>query len=65
MGQLAYSASKGGLESMTLPAARDLAPMGIRVVAISPGFFDTPLLRQVGYFTLYLFIFKNKIMETC
>ncbi|XP_075250459.1 3-hydroxyacyl-CoA dehydrogenase type-2-like [Convolutriloba macropyga] len=46
MGQLAYSASKGGLESMTLPAARDLAPMGIRVVAISPGFFDTPLLRQ-------------------
>ena len=47
-GQVAYSASKGAVESMTLPAARDLASMGIRVVTIAPGFFDTPLLNQVG-----------------
>lgn len=45
-GQVAYSASKGAIESMTLPAARDLASLGIRVVTIAPGFFDTPLLNQ-------------------
>jgi NAD(P)-dependent dehydrogenase (short-subunit alcohol dehydrogenase family) len=44
IGQIAYSASKGGIVAMTLPAARDLASMGIRVVAIAPGLFDTPLL---------------------
>ncbi len=44
IGQLAYSASKGGIVGMTLPAARDLASSGIRVVAIAPGLFDTPLL---------------------
>jgi 3-hydroxyacyl-CoA dehydrogenase / 3-hydroxy-2-methylbutyryl-CoA dehydrogenase len=44
IGQLAYSASKGGIVGMTLPAARDLASMGIRVVTIAPGLFDTPLL---------------------
>ncbi len=44
IGQLAYSASKGGIASMTLPAARDLAPSGIRVCTIAPGLFDTPLL---------------------
>jgi NAD(P)-dependent dehydrogenase (short-subunit alcohol dehydrogenase family) len=44
IGQLAYSASKGGIVGMTLPAARDLAASGIRVVAIAPGLFDTPLL---------------------
>jgi len=44
IGQLAYSASKGGIAAMTLPAARDLAPSGIRVCTIAPGLFDTPLL---------------------
>lgn len=44
MGQIAYSASKGGIVGMTLPAARDLARNGIRVMSIAPGIFDTPLL---------------------
>jgi NAD(P)-dependent dehydrogenase (short-subunit alcohol dehydrogenase family) len=44
IGQIAYAASKGGIVSMTLPAARDLAPLGVRVCAIAPGVFDTPLL---------------------
>jgi 3-hydroxyacyl-CoA dehydrogenase / 3-hydroxy-2-methylbutyryl-CoA dehydrogenase len=44
IGQVAYAASKGGIVGMTLPAARDLASSGIRVVTIAPGTFDTPLL---------------------
>ena len=44
IGQLAYAASKGGVVAMTLPAARDLAAAGVRVCAIAPGLFDTPLL---------------------
>lgn len=44
IGQLAYAASKAGVVGMTLPAARDLAPVGIRVVTIAPGIFDTPML---------------------
>lgn len=44
IGQAAYSASKGGIVGMTLPIARDLADVGIRVVTIAPGIFDTPLL---------------------
>jgi NAD(P)-dependent dehydrogenase (short-subunit alcohol dehydrogenase family) len=44
VGQVAYSASKGGVVGMTLPAARDLASAGVRVVTIAPGLFDTPLL---------------------
>jgi len=44
IGQIAYSASKGGVVSMTLPAARDLAKPGIRVCTIAPGTFDTPML---------------------
>jgi 3-hydroxyacyl-CoA dehydrogenase / 3-hydroxy-2-methylbutyryl-CoA dehydrogenase len=44
IGQLAYSASKSGIVGMTLPAARDLAQSGVRVCAIAPGLFDTPLL---------------------
>jgi 3-hydroxyacyl-CoA dehydrogenase / 3-hydroxy-2-methylbutyryl-CoA dehydrogenase len=44
IGQVAYSASKGGIVGLTLPAARDLAGRGIRVVTIAPGTFDTPLL---------------------
>ena len=44
IGQAAYSASKGGIVGMTLPVARDLAELGIRVVTIAPGIFETPLL---------------------
>ncbi len=44
IGQAAYSASKGGIVSMTLPIARELARYGIRVMTIAPGLFDTPLL---------------------
>lgn len=40
-GQVAYSASKGAVASMTLPMARDLAPIGIRVMTIAPGIFET------------------------
>ncbi len=47
IGQIAYSASKGGIVGMTLPAARDLAAVGIRVVTVAPGIMDTPLLGQL------------------
>ena len=45
IGQVAYSASKGGIVGMTLPLARDLASIGIRVVTIAPGVFMTPILE--------------------
>ena len=44
VGQVAYAASKGGVVSMTLPLAREFARTGIRVVAIAPGIFDTPMM---------------------
>ena len=44
VGQAAYSASKGGVVAMTLPIARELASYGIRVMAIAPGIFDTPMI---------------------
>ena len=44
IGQTAYAASKGGIASLTLPAARELASQAIRVMAIAPGLFGTPLL---------------------
>lgn len=44
IGQAAYAASKGGIVSMTLPIARELARVGVRVMTIAPGTFDTPLL---------------------
>lgn len=44
IGQAAYAASKGGIVSLTLPAARELARSGVRVLAIAPGLFATPLL---------------------
>jgi NAD(P)-dependent dehydrogenase (short-subunit alcohol dehydrogenase family) len=47
VGQTAYAASKGGVVSLTLPAARDLAGRGIRVNTIAPGLFDTPLLAAL------------------
>ncbi|SFP88486.1 NAD(P)-dependent dehydrogenase, short-chain alcohol dehydrogenase family [Amycolatopsis arida] len=47
IGQIAYAASKGGVVGMTLPAARDLARHGIRVMTIAPGIIDTPMLAGV------------------
>ena len=47
IGQVAYAASKGAIVGMTLPAARDLAAVGIRVCTIAPGLFDTPLLATL------------------
>jgi NAD(P)-dependent dehydrogenase (short-subunit alcohol dehydrogenase family) len=47
VGQAAYAASKGGVASLTLPAARELAASGIRVVAIAPGLFGTPMLLSM------------------
>ncbi len=47
IGQAAYSASKGGVISMTLPIARELAGLGIRVVTIAPGLFETPMLQSL------------------
>jgi len=47
VGQEAYAASKGGIVSMTLPMARDLAQHGIRVVTIAPGLFMTPLMKEL------------------
>ena len=48
IGQIAYSASKGGVVGMTLPAARDLAQYGIRVNTIAPGIIETPMLATVS-----------------
>lgn len=48
IGQAAYSASKGGVVAMTLPIARELARVGIRVMAIAPGIFDTPMLAALS-----------------
>jgi NAD(P)-dependent dehydrogenase (short-subunit alcohol dehydrogenase family) len=48
IGQAAYAASKGGVVGMTLPIARELARFGIRVVAIAPGIFDTPMLAGLS-----------------
>ncbi len=45
IGQAAYAASKGGIAALTLPAARELARFGIRVMTIAPGIFETPMLR--------------------
>ena len=47
IGQIAYASSKAGVVGMTLPAARDLAPVGIRVATIAPGIFDTPMLGML------------------
>jgi len=47
VGQLAYSASKGGIVAMTLPMARDLADKGIRVCTVAPGLFSTPLMDEL------------------
>jgi len=48
IGQAAYSASKGGIVAMALPVARELARVGIRVMTIAPGIFDTPMLQGLS-----------------
>jgi NAD(P)-dependent dehydrogenase (short-subunit alcohol dehydrogenase family) len=48
IGQVAYSASKGGIVAMTLPAARDLGKQGIRVMAIAPGAVQTPMIGTIS-----------------
>jgi len=48
LGQAAYSASKGGIVAMALPIARELAKLGIRVMTIAPGIFDTPMLQGMS-----------------
>lgn len=48
VGQAAYSASKGGLVALTLPMARDLAPWGIRAMAVCPGSMDTPMVAAAS-----------------
>jgi len=48
MGQTAYAASKGGVASLTLPAARDLARFGLRVASVAPGVFETPMMANVS-----------------
>lgn len=48
IGQMAYSASKGAIVSMTLPAARELASFGIRVLGIAPGLVDTPMFKDLS-----------------
>jgi NAD(P)-dependent dehydrogenase (short-subunit alcohol dehydrogenase family) len=48
IGQTAYSASKGAIVSMTLPAARELASFGIRVMTIAPGLVDTPMFAKIS-----------------
>jgi NAD(P)-dependent dehydrogenase (short-subunit alcohol dehydrogenase family) len=48
IGQAAYSASKGGVVGMTLPIARELARVGIRIMAIAPGIFETPMLLNLS-----------------
>jgi len=61
VGQTAYSASKGGIAALTLPLARDLAPLGIRVMTIAPGIMDTAMVaglddtRRAGLIDLHLF----------
>ena len=47
IGQIAYAASKGGIVGLTLPAARDLSSVGVRVCTIAPGLVDTPLLGSL------------------
>jgi NAD(P)-dependent dehydrogenase (short-subunit alcohol dehydrogenase family) len=59
MGQVSYSASKGGVASMTLPMTRDLSAFGIRVVTIAPALFGIYL--NFIYYTLFLVIYLEGV----
>ncbi|MDH5752569.1 MAG: SDR family NAD(P)-dependent oxidoreductase [Deltaproteobacteria bacterium] len=48
VGQAAYAASKGGVDSLTLPLAREFSPLGIRVMTIAPGLFNTPMMDSIS-----------------
>ena len=63
LGQAAYSASKGGIASLSLPAARELARYGIRVMAIAPGLFYTPLMDGLPDETVTKIIEANNFMS--
>ncbi|WP_404382913.1 SDR family NAD(P)-dependent oxidoreductase [Caenispirillum salinarum] len=58
-GQSAYSASKGGVASLTLPAAREFAPKGVRVMCIAPGIFETPMFNNLPQETLDALLAKT------
>jgi len=58
IGQVAYAASKGAIVGMTLPLSRDLADIGVRVCAIAPGLFKTPLLQHLPENVVH-FLAKN------
>jgi 3-hydroxyacyl-CoA dehydrogenase/3-hydroxy-2-methylbutyryl-CoA dehydrogenase len=65
VGQAAYSASKGGVAAMTLPLARDLASLGVRVVCIAPGIMDTPMIagmpEQVRQSLIEVHVFPKRL----
>ena len=58
LGQAAYSASKGGVASMTLPIAREMAQHGVRITAIAPGVFETPMMLAASDKV------RNKLLES-
>ncbi|CAO3637409.1 unnamed protein product [Cunninghamella echinulata] len=60
-GQVAYAASKGGVASMTLPMARDLAPAGVRVLSVAPGLFKTNMTAMVNDKVIKDAIFPNRM----
>ena len=62
VGQIAYSASKGGIIGMTVPAARDLAAIGIRVNTICPGIIDTPIYGSISGDDAAAEAFKAKLV---
>jgi NAD(P)-dependent dehydrogenase (short-subunit alcohol dehydrogenase family) len=59
IGQASYSASKGGVVGMTLPIARDLSAIGIRVNTVAPGLIDTPIYKRVCFSRSDLVTQKN------
>jgi NAD(P)-dependent dehydrogenase (short-subunit alcohol dehydrogenase family) len=67
MGQAAYAASKGGVASLTLPLAREFSRLGIRVMAIAPGIFRTPMLKDFATESRHLLAklapFPNRLGE--
>lgn len=69
VGQSAYSASKGGVASMCLPAAREMASLGVRVMGIAPGLFNTPMMESLPEDTVQAIVenvpFPHRLGEPC